>query len=214
MAYKVTDFKVGDLVRVRDWDDMAKEFGFSDLYINVTCGCVFNPKMKVFCGQEFVITVIEEDSKGFWEIKGHNFNGWTITPEMIEPVNRETKEVKQMKNYSEAIEYMQQEKLKQTEPFQKFYDEAIEAMEQGKRANEKSKKKKFRVTQDLDYVMGHLRYGHKEMIIEADSLEEVKEMFADGDTSMMDIIVDDYSIDDYSGNDNPIKFEEVKQVDG
>ena len=128
MAYKVTDFKVGDLVRVRDWDDMAKEFGFSDLYINVTCGCVFNPKMKVFCGQEFVITVIEEDSKGFWEIKGHNFNGWTITPEMIEPVNRETKEVKQMKNYSEAIEYMQQEKLKQTEPFQKFYDDAIEAM--------------------------------------------------------------------------------------
>ncbi len=34
-----------------------------------------------------------------------------------------------MKNYSGAIEYMQQEKLKQTEPFQKFYDEAIEAME-------------------------------------------------------------------------------------
>ena len=33
-----------------------------------------------------------------------------------------------MKNYSEAIEYMQQEKLKQTEPFQKFYDDAIEAM--------------------------------------------------------------------------------------
>ena len=35
-----------------------------------------------------------------------------------------------MKNYSAAIEYMQQEKLKQTEPFQKFYDEAIEAMKQ------------------------------------------------------------------------------------
>lgn len=33
-----------------------------------------------------------------------------------------------MKNYKEAIKYMQQEKLKQTEPFQKFYDEAIEAM--------------------------------------------------------------------------------------
>lgn len=33
-----------------------------------------------------------------------------------------------MKNYKEAIKYMHQEKLKQTEPFQKFYDEAIEAM--------------------------------------------------------------------------------------
>ena len=119
-----------------------------------------------------------------------------------------------MKNYGEAIEYMQQEKLKQTKPFQKYYDEAIKAMERVKRANEKPEKKKFRVTQDLDYVVGHLRYGHKEMIIEANSLKEVKEMFADGDTSMMDIIVDDYSIDDYSGNDNPIEFEEVKQVDG
>ena len=45
-----------------------------------------------------------------------------------------------MKNYGEAIEYMQQEKLKQTEPFQKYYDEAIEAMERLKRANGKPKK--------------------------------------------------------------------------
>lgn len=29
---------------------------------------------------------------------------------------------------------------------------------------------KFRVTQYADYVVGHLRYGHREAIIEADSL--------------------------------------------
>ena len=31
---------------------------------------------------------------------------------------------------------------------------------------------------------------------------------------MMDIIVDDYSTDDYGGNGNPVKFEAVRQVDG
>lgn len=33
---------------------------------------------------------------------------------------------------------------------------------------------KFRVSQDADYIMGHLRYGHREGIIEADSLEDAK----------------------------------------
>lgn len=33
--------------------------------------------------------------------------------------------------------------------------------------------KKFRVTQDLDYVMGHLRYGHLEGEFEAESKEEL-----------------------------------------
>lgn len=88
-------------------------------------------------------------------------------------------------------------------------EEALAAW--NKCVKEKSTKKKFMVTQDLDYIVGHLRYGHKEMIIEADSLEEVKTMFADGDTSELDIIIDDYEIDDYSGNDNPIEITEVKE---
>lgn len=31
---------------------------------------------------------------------------------------------------------------------------------------------KFKVFQDADYVQGHLRYGHREGIIEADSKED------------------------------------------
>lgn len=49
------------------------------------------------------------------------------------------------------------------------------------------------------------------MVVEADSLEEVKIMFADGNTSDMDIVIDDYEIDDYSGNDNPIEIIDVKE---
>ena len=33
---------------------------------------------------------------------------------------------------------------------------------------------RFFVTQEADYVMGHLRYGHREGYIEADSIEDAK----------------------------------------
>lgn len=33
---------------------------------------------------------------------------------------------------------------------------------------------KFFVKQDADYVVGHLRYGHREGYIEADSIEDAK----------------------------------------
>ena len=93
MAHKVTDFKVGDLVRVRDWDDMAKEFIEEGSYILLPGFCAFHTDMKPFCGQSFVIQKVE-CINCIWTIKCHNFDGWTITPEMIEPVNRETKERK------------------------------------------------------------------------------------------------------------------------
>ena len=48
------DIHVGDVVRIRDWDDMAKEFG-------VTEGCiktrpVFSEKMRYLCGRVMTIT--------------------------------------------------------------------------------------------------------------------------------------------------------------
>ena len=57
---------------------------------------------------------------------------------------------------------------------------------------------KFTVCKDLDYVQGYLRYGHAEVTIEADTEEEAlakaEECFADRN---FDVIVDDYSIEDY-----------------
>ena len=44
---------------------------------------------------------------------------------------------------------------------------------------------KFKVTQDLDYISGHLRYGHFEGIIE-------------------------YEVDAWDEGDNPIKMEEIE----
>lgn len=73
-------YKVGDKVRVRQWDDMVKEFGFfddlkKDIYIP---GCTFVNNMKKFCGRVVTIssstiscgndiyTIKEDDQVWYW----------------------------------------------------------------------------------------------------------------------------------------------------
>lgn len=43
-------YKVGDKVRVRQWDDMAKEFGVNNGNIPIN-GCLFVKEMKQYCGR-------------------------------------------------------------------------------------------------------------------------------------------------------------------
>lgn len=57
---------------------------------------------------------------------------------------------------------------------------------------------KFKVCKDLDYVKGFLRYGHGEVVVEAETPEEALKLaekaFKDED---YDIEVDSYEIQDY-----------------
>lgn len=50
-------YKVGDIVRVRDWDDMVKEFGTDDYGIKTIVP--FVEKMRRFCGKEYMIKKVE-----------------------------------------------------------------------------------------------------------------------------------------------------------
>lgn len=69
---------------------------------------------------------------------------------------------------------------------------------------------KFRVTQDLDYVNGFLRYGHKEGIVEVESEDELKEMIDSGKIfNYMSVEVDDYSIEDYDDGGNKVEWEQI-----
>lgn len=67
--------------------------------------------------------------------------------------------------------------------------------------------KKFKVSVPTDYVVGHLRYGHYELEIEAESLEKAKEYInsEEGKKYIHDnadsFEVDDYEIDDIGGLD-------------
>lgn len=71
---------------------------------------------------------------------------------------------------------------------------------------------KYRVSQDADYVMGHLRYGHREGIIEADSLEDAKKKVEqEGHTDFLDLVVDDYSVDDVDYGNNEFEYEKIEE---
>lgn len=59
-------FKVGDRVRIRQWDDMVKEFGLIDGYsipFTKTCKTMFVDDMKHLCGRTAIITSINYDTE-------------------------------------------------------------------------------------------------------------------------------------------------------
>ena len=77
-------YKVGDKVRVRQWDDMVKEFGFfDDLKKDIDIlGCLFTNNMKKFCGSVVTISNIASDNSRYL-IKEDDQN-WYWTDDMFE----------------------------------------------------------------------------------------------------------------------------------
>ena len=70
---------------------------------------------------------------------------------------------------------------------------------------------KFMVRQEADYVNGHLRYGHREGVIEADSKEDALDKLQnEGYTDYLDLKVDDYEVEDVDYGDNEFEIEEVE----
>ena len=81
-------FKVGDRVRIRQWDDMEKEFGL-DSGGFIKCNGSFLRSMRVLCGKEFVISELTDPiiySKTALKVSGLETD-WTITTDMIELVD-------------------------------------------------------------------------------------------------------------------------------
>ena len=78
-------YKVGDKVRVRQWDDMAKEYGFINSVkrdIDIP-GCTFVNSMKKFCGSVVTISNIVSDNS-IYLIKEDGYL-WYWTNDMFEP---------------------------------------------------------------------------------------------------------------------------------
>lgn len=75
--------RVGDFVRVREWDDMKSEFGLNGN--DIDCECSFVTNMRYLCGEEFQITSITKDNTYL----GLN-TYWTISKDMLEPVEDDT----------------------------------------------------------------------------------------------------------------------------
>ena len=78
-------YKVGDKVRVRQWDDMVKEFGFSDNTgrdIGIP-GCIFVNNMKKFCNSVVTISNIECGNSRY--LVEEDDEDWYWIDEMFEP---------------------------------------------------------------------------------------------------------------------------------
>lgn len=99
MSYSPSDFQVGDIVRVRQWDDMKEEFGgdVGDYEINMPH--LFVKGMRRCCGKEFRLLRI--DHPFLCEKNGHSceaatvrldgvVGGFTWNTLMIEPVHTKT----------------------------------------------------------------------------------------------------------------------------
>ena len=80
-------FKVGELVRIRQWDDMVKEFGTRSTG-SVNCRCLFTKGMKPLCGKYAEIKDLRVDGIVF--LRFFNCDGlstcWSYTTDMIEKV--------------------------------------------------------------------------------------------------------------------------------
>lgn len=72
-------YKVGNKVRVRQWDDMAKEFGFygcTKSNIDIL-GCLFTNSMKKFCGSVVTISNIASDNSRYLIKEDYQSRYWT-----------------------------------------------------------------------------------------------------------------------------------------
>lgn len=80
-------FKVGELVRIRQWDDMEKEFGTNDIG-NILCENGFIKEMYPLCG--LYAEIVSLDINGVVGLKFFNCEGlgrsWTYSTDMIEKV--------------------------------------------------------------------------------------------------------------------------------
>lgn len=79
-------FKVGELVRIRQWDDMVKEFG-TRFTGSVDCKCCFNDGMKPLCGKYAKIVSLDDSrvKLKFFNCGGLN-TSWVYSTDMIEKV--------------------------------------------------------------------------------------------------------------------------------
>ena len=93
--------KENNIVKVREWDDMAKEFGvsyergnscFDPCILVINCREKFTEEMKKYCGK--TIKINENMERSFNKYGIFIYNGHAISTDMLEPyvISKEEKE--------------------------------------------------------------------------------------------------------------------------
>lgn len=79
---KAEQIKVGDTLRIRQWDDMEEEFGL-DIDGDIQCQYEFTNEMKRLSGREVVVSGIDPSDN---EIIVNPRVGYYISADMLEPI--------------------------------------------------------------------------------------------------------------------------------
>lgn len=90
------DINIGDVLQIRQWEDMVKEFGVNDSG-NIDCQRIFTVDMRYLCGKQFTVSNIYKDhgetiynsAEGVeYDLDGIKFDEddtWDISADMLEP---------------------------------------------------------------------------------------------------------------------------------
>lgn len=102
-------FKYGDLVRIRDWNDMEAQFGTAESGA-IACKFSFVGGMRHLCGRQFVVRRIDPNDRvipmemDLFEDKEGYRGTWSISTDMIELVHEDFEDA-QEEDFS-AEDYM------------------------------------------------------------------------------------------------------------
>ena len=86
--------KEGNIIKIRQWDDMESEYGYSSLENAIMCEHLFTDFMEELCGKEFKITKeMEDEYKAIGHFYIDNYSDdidtkpyFIITTDMIESI--------------------------------------------------------------------------------------------------------------------------------
>lgn len=81
-------FKPGDLVEIKSWDEMEKEFGLTE-YGHINCRNKFIKEMRPFCGKVLTISEICNDLFGSYNVRfvEGSPGGWNYSTDMLKHVD-------------------------------------------------------------------------------------------------------------------------------
>ena len=85
---RVEDIRQGDIVRVREFSDLAKEFGIKVATGSIPCPGYFVTRMKMYCG---TLHTVEVTPKTNFDVI-FTASGWKFYPDMVEPAFAERPE--------------------------------------------------------------------------------------------------------------------------
>lgn len=80
---KHTDIHIGDVLKIREWEDMYDEFGVNGLG-NIPCPVPFTTAMQDLCGKRFTVRYIQKNSSQILA-EEKEFKFWNISADMLEP---------------------------------------------------------------------------------------------------------------------------------